>query len=127
MKRLLISEIKEELYLHDLFDDRSFDEAIKQLHEAKEHWHKKYAGAEDIKLSVERAGYDGGYEIYLMVYRYESDKEFEKRKAAAEKAKLAKEERERKAKEKAHKLLLATEAQEKELLKKLQAKYGEVK
>ncbi len=127
MKRLLKAELQEELSMHDLFDGRSFDEAIEQIREAKEHWHKKYADSEDIKLSVEYAGYDGGYELHLMVYRYESDKEFEKRKAAAEKAKLAKQERERKAKEKAHKLLLATEAEEKALLKELQAKYGEVK
>lgn len=127
MKRLVKAELQEELSLHDLFDGRSFDEAIEQIREAKEHCHKKYADAEDIKLSVEYAGYDGGYELRLMVYRYESDKEFEKRKAAAEKAKLAKQERERKAKEKAQALLLASEADEKELFKKLQAKYGEVK
>ena len=127
MERKLIKEQKEEISLYSLLDGQSFDGAIEELKELEQHFKKKYPKAIKLYLDISSYGYDGGVECYLMVERLEYDSEFTKRVASAEKAKLAKEERQRKAEEKARALILDTEAKEKELLKQLQAKYGVVK
>ena len=124
MKRKIVKEYGWDFSLYDLLDSQSFDEAMANLAKAKEDWYAKYPDAVSIKFEI--SGDDAGY-CSMVIERWESDKEFEKRKRADEKAKLAKVEREQKAIEKAKKMLLESEAREKELLKQLQAKYGVVK
>jgi hypothetical protein len=127
MKRKTVIEQGPEIDLYGLLDFETFDGAIAQLEREKEMYLLRYADAISIKFSVISAGYDGGVECRLVIERWETDIEFEKRKFKADKAKRAAAGRAQKAKQKAQKLLLATEAQEKALLKELQAKYGEVK
>lgn len=126
MKRLIKADLREEISLIDLLDGYTFDEAIARLADQKQYWHEKYADAVEIKLDASYAGHDGGIELRLMVYRTETDKEFDMRKKIAQRARAAARERDRRAKEKALALLTATEAEEKALLKQLQAKYGDV-
>ena len=77
-----------------------------------------------VKFEVEHYGYDGGVEYYWRIYRPETDKEYNARlkKEAAAKAKANAIKRAKK--EKALKTALATEAEERELMSKLMAKYG---
>ena len=77
-----------------------------------------------VVFTSEWAGYDGGSEIVANFYRMETDKEYQARLAeiaAKEEAKrLKKEAKQAKALAK----VLADEQSERELLAKLQAKYG---
>lgn len=108
---------------YDLFDGRSFDEAIDKIAEQRYYYAEKYQHALKIYFSTEY--YDnGGESIQVMIDRMETDKEMEKRleqeRKAKEKRKAAKQRKEQKTKE----AILANEKLEKDMLKHLLAKHG---
>lgn len=103
----------------DAFDKKTIDEAILSLEEFK----KKLKEGERGELSVDYCGHDGGMEVELHIYRMETDKEFKERLSKEEKdrqkAKLARE----KQKEKARKILMENELEEKKEYERLKAKF----
>ena len=62
----------------DIFEGY-FDEIIDNLKELKEKYHSKLPVDHWCKLEWEYYGYDGGKELYLNFYRYETDEEFKSR------------------------------------------------
>lgn len=118
-EKLEVFARSESLYLMDAFDKKTIDEAILSLEEFK----KKLKEGERGELSVDYCGHDGGMEVELHIYRMETDKEFKERLSKEEKdrqkAKLARE----KQKEKARKILMENELEEKKEYERLKAKF----
>ena len=122
-KRVL--DRKDQLSIDDLFDGRSLYDVIIELQEMLHDYEEEiFTHDKDIKCSVERYGYDGGLDIYVNVYRWERDGEYNKRIASeAKKREAARKAKETK-KAKALATALTTEQEERALLAKLQEKYG---
>jgi hypothetical protein len=123
MSRKMVSERVGWFDDYDLFNGRSFDEAIDRLADQRDLYAEKYQHALKIYFSAEYYN-DGSEYIQIMIDRLETDKEMEKRleqeRKAKEKRKLAKHRKEEKIKEE----LSANEKLEKEVLKQLIEKYG---
>lgn len=119
--KLRVLDRKEYVSIYDLLDGRDFTDVKAELDrlEAK----VQYGQGEEAKFEVEGYGYDGGVELYLNIYRDETDAEYDRRSAkeaaAKEKARLA---RERK-KERARKTLMESEAAERAEYERLRAKF----
>lgn len=121
---------RKDVSVDEIFDGRSFDEAIQCLRSIEAGLARRMAvpGIEyDVRFKTDHWGYDGGMDLCVEVYRRETDQEFAERlaeeaeKAAARKAKN--ERRKARADERARKQLLATEADERALLEQLKKKY----
>ena len=79
----------------------------------------------EVVFQAEYEGYDGGYEVYANVYRWETMKEYNKRiEQEAEKKERARKSAETK-KAKALAKAMLSEADERALYKKLHEKFGE--
>ena len=125
MAKKRVLDRRDQIDIFDLFDGRSIDDVIidlqNRLHDYEE---EIFTHDKEVKFDVDHYGYDGGLELYVQVMRWETEKEYAKRtdkeKAAKEKARKARETKKARALAKA----LTTEAEERELLAKLQAKYG---
>lgn len=123
MERNLIFVKQECLHIGDLFDNKSVDEVISELHDIEQ----KLISESDPSVKYEyKFSVEPDYEyteIYLNQYRYETDAEYqlrlEKNKKAKAKARAARE----RLKEKLRKELMATEAAEFAEYKRLQAKF----
>lgn len=119
--KVRVLDRKEYVSIYDLLDGRDFTDVKAELDrlEAK----VQYGQGEEAKFEVEGYGYDGGVELYLNIYRDETDAEYDRRSAkeaaAKEKARLA---RERK-KERARKTLMESEAAERAEYERLRAKF----
>lgn len=117
--KLRVLDRKEYVSIYDLLGGRDFTDVKAELDrlEAK----VQYGQGEEAKFEVD--GYDGGVELYLNIYRDETDAEYDRRSAkeaaAKEKARLA---RERK-KERARKTLMESEAAERAEYERLRAKF----
>ena len=116
----------EYMSLHDMFDNATPEEAITNVQKYLQPFAVRAAKKDvEVKLWVQGCGYDGGYEVEVRSYRWETDKEYKtriaKEEAAAEKKRVAAEKRKARALEKA----LATEAEERALFEQLKAKFGE--
>ena len=119
--RLRVVDRKEYVSLFDLLDGKEFFDVKEGLDRLEQQ--VNYGSGEEAKFVVEPYGYDGGVELYLEVYRDETDAEYNKRMEkeakAKEKARLARE----KKKERARQMLMATEAAEREEYERLRAKF----
>jgi len=125
MAKKRIVERRDPVYISDLFDGRSLDDVVLELHSlARKYEPEILVHDKDIKFETQYYGYDGGIELYVCVRRWETDQEYAKRMdreaAARERARKVKETKKAKALAKA----LTTEQEERELLAKLQEKYG---
>lgn len=106
----------------------SFDDVILKLQKLREQYVKYESQGCQIFFDVEYYGYDGGSDVYVIVDRPETDKEYEKRLAEeAEEARikaLRKAERDAKKLAKAQAIISETEEQERAEYERLKAKYG---
>lgn len=120
-KRVL--DRKEYVSLFDLLDGKEFFDVKEGLDRLEQQ--VDFGSGEEAKFVVEPYGYDGGVELYLEVYRDETDAEYNKRMEkeakAKEKARLARE----KKKEKARQVLMESEAAERAEYERLREKFGE--
>ena len=124
--RLRILDRRDQVHLDDLFHQRSLEDVILELHKLHKNYEAEvFSHDKHIEFEVDHYGYDGGVELYVRVSRWETDGEYSNRLAREEKLR----ETARKAKEtkkaKALAQALTTEQEERELLAKLQAKYGD--
>lgn len=75
--------------LSDMLGDQSIEMTIDYLQRMKEIYVKDYHI--DAKFEMQPYGYDGGFDIYLILYREETDSEYQDR---LEKEKIAQEKKE---------------------------------
>ena len=118
-------ERREQIDVYELFDNQSLDDVVLKVHSlARKYEAEVLTYDKEVKTETEHYGYDGGMEVYAAIYRWETDEEYDKRlsqeAAAKERARKAKETKKAKALAQA----LTTEQEERELLAKLQEKYG---
>lgn len=82
MKKKIFVEDKKRLYIEDIFEDTSPDEAINKLIQFCD----KFKEKQDCKFTIDY-GYEGCIEIYLTYKRVETDDEYKKRLKKEQKAK----------------------------------------
>ena len=120
-ERQRVLDRREYISLFDLLDGGDFFNVKEKLDKLEAT--VDYGRGEEAKFNVEPYGYDGGVELYLEVYREETEAEYNKRMAknaaAKEKARLARE----KKKEKARQVLMASEEAELAEYIRLRAKF----
>ena len=119
--RQRVVDRREYVSLFDLLDGKEFFDVKEGLDKLEKQI--AYERGEEAKFVVEPYGYDGGVELYLEVYRDETDAEYDRRldkeAKAKEKARKARETK----KERARQMLMATEAAEREEYERLRAKF----
>ena len=117
--RQRVVDRKEYVSLFDLLDGRDFFSVKEELDRLEQQ--VNYGSGEEAKFVVEPYGYDGGVELYLEVYRDETDAEYNRRldKEAKAKARKARETK----KERARKELMESEAAERAEYERLRAKF----
>ena len=125
MTKKRVLDRRDEVYINDLFDGRSIDDVVLDLHSLAQRYAPEILGQDkEVRFETEYYGYDGGMNLYVRVMRWETDKEYAKRSereaAAREKARKVRETKKARALAQA----LTTEAEERALLAKLQQKYG---
>ena len=125
MTKKRVLDRRDPIEISDLFDGRSLDDVVLELHSLAKRYEPEILGLDkEVKFETEYYGYDGGLTLCIRVMRWENDREYTKRlaqeAAAKERARKAKETKKAKALAKA----LTTEQEERELLAKLQEKYG---
>ena len=120
-ERQRVVDRKEYVSLFDLLDGKDFFDVKEWIDKLEKQ--VNYSCGEEAKFVVEPYGYDGGVELYMEVYRDETDAEYNKRlekeAKAQEKARLARE----KKKERARKELMESEAAERAEYERLRAKF----
>ena len=125
MTKKRVLDRRDEVYINDLFDGRSIDDVVLDLHSLAQRYAPEILGQDkEVRFETEYYGYDGGMNLYVRVMRWETDREYAKRSereaAAREKARKVRETKKARALAQA----LTTEAEERALLAKLQQKYG---
>ena len=125
MTKKRVLDRRDEVYINDLFDGRSIDDVVLDLHSLAQRYAPEILGQDkEVRFETEYYGYDGGMNLYVRVMRWETDKEYAKRSereaAAREKARKVRETKKARALAQA----LTTEAEERALLAQLQKKYG---
>ena len=125
MTKKRVLDRRDPVYISDLFDGRAIDDVILELQSMLHKYEEEiFTRDKEVKFETEYYGYDGGMEVYAAVYRWETDKEYNKRlvqeEAVKERARKARETKKAKALAQA----LTTEAEERALLARLQEKYG---
>lgn len=122
-ERLRVVDRREYVSLFDLLDEGDFFDVKEKLDKLEAT--VDYGGGEEAKFKVEPYGYDGGVELYMEIYRDETDAEYDKRMEKTAKAKeKARKARETK-KERARKVLMESEAAERAEYERLREKFGE--
>ena len=122
-ERLRVVDRKEYVSLFDLLDEDAFFDVKQKLDKLEAM--VDYGRGEEAKFKVEPYGYDGGVELYLEIYRDETDAEYDKRMEKNAKAKeKARKARETK-KERARAVLMESEAAERAEYERLRAKFEE--
>lgn len=122
-ERLRVVDRKEYVSLFDLLDEDDFFDVKQKLDKLEAM--VDYGRGEEAKFKVEPYGYDGGVELYLEIYRDETDAEYDKRMEKNAKAKeKARKARETK-KERARAVLMESEAAERAEYERLRAKFEE--
>lgn len=125
MAKKRVLDRRDEVYINDLFDGRSFDDVILELQSMLHRYEEEiFTRDKEVKFETEHYGYDGGMNLYVRVQRWETDKEYGKRQAReqAAKDKAAKARATKKAKALAQ--ALTTEQEERALFEKLKKKFG---
>jgi len=123
MSKKMVTERVDWFDDYELFDGRSFDEAIDKIAAQRDLYAEKYKHALKIYFSAEYHN-DGTEGIQVMIDRLETDKEMEKRLETAKKSKEKLKAARQLKKQRSYEALLANEKQEKEVLKHLITKYG---
>jgi len=123
-KRVL--DRREEVFINDLFDGRAIDDVIIDLQSMLHRYEEEiFTHDKEVKFETEYYGYDGGMNLYVRVDRWETDREYDRRRAreqaARDKAKKARETK----KARALAVAVASEEEERALFEKLKAKFGE--
>ena len=126
MSKKRVLDRREEVYINDLFDGRAIDDVILDLQSMLHRYEEEiFTHDKEVKFETEYYGYDGGMNLYVHVLRWETDREYEKRRAreqaARDKAKKARETK----KARALAVAVASEEEERALFEKLKAKFGE--
>jgi hypothetical protein len=129
-KKLLIKCKSCNVDIESVFYDGKKDEGV-TIEESKVNMEKLFAELEikaaqydGHKIRVESYGYEGGWGVEMILYRWETDKEYNKRIEKEEKERRAKAERARRRKLKLQDELQKAQDEEKKLLKSLIDKYG---
>ena len=125
MAKKRVLDRRDEVYINDLFDGRSFDDVILELQSMLHRYEEEiFTRDKEVKFETEHYGYDGGMNLYVRVQRWETDKEYDKRQAReqAAKDKAAKARATKKAKALAQ--ALTSEQEERALFEKLKKKFG---
>lgn len=124
-KKKRVLDRRDQVFINDLFDGRPIDDVILDLQSMLHKYEEEiFTHNKEVRFETEHYGYDGGLELYVRVERWETDREYEKRQAReqAAKDKAAKARATKKARALAQ--ALTTEQEERELLARLQEKYG---
>ena len=126
MSKKRVLDRREEVYINDLFDGRAIDDVILDLQSMMHRYEEEiFTHDKEVKFETEYYGYDGGINLYVRVERWETDREYEKRRAREQAAKdKARKARETK-KARALAVAVASEEEERALFEKLKAKFGE--
>ena len=126
MSKKRVLDRREEVYINDLFDGRAIDDVILDLQSMLHRYEEEiFTHDKEVKFETEYYGYDGGINLYVRVERWETDREYEKRRAREQAAKdKARKARETK-KARALAVAVASEEEERALFEKLKAKFGE--
>lgn len=130
--RKIVRERRLDIDLHDMFAGKTLDDVRTTLNALAYQLEREtvYYGHPP-RFAVEPYGYDGGFDLYLDVYRDESDHEYAMRMADEEKARQKKEQARLKRqetaqailKEAAKGILMANEAAERAEYERLKAKF----
>lgn len=131
--RLRIRDFSKEMCVYDTFDGVSIDVAIERLMNLRDTYEKRII-EEDllVNFEVEENGWDGGVGMTIVGYRWETDKELEKRQARydteqekQEKKRLARERRLVTMEKKKAAKAAVIEAEERAEYERLRAKFGD--
>ena len=126
MSKKRVLDRREEVYINDLFDGRAIDDVILDLQSMLHRYEEEiFTHDKEVKFETEYYGYDGGINLYVRVDRWETDREYDRRRAreqaARDKARKARETK----KARALAVAVASEEEERALFEKLKAKFGE--
>ena len=126
MSKKRVLDRREEVYINDLFDGRDIDDVIIDLQSMLHRYEEEiFTHDKEVRFETEYYGYDGGINLYVRVERWETDREYDRRRAreqaARDKAKKARETK----KARALAVAVASEEEERALFEKLKAKFGE--
>ena len=126
MSKKRVLDRREEVYINDLFDGRDIDDVIIDLQSMLHRYEEEiFTHDKEVRFETEYYGYDGGMNLYVRVDRWETDREYEKRRAREQAAK----DKARKAREtkqaRALAVAVASEEEERALFEKMKAKFGE--
>ena len=126
MSKKRVLDRREEVYINDLFDGRAIDDVILDLQSMMHRYEEEiFTHDKEVKFETEYYGYDGGMNLYVRVERWETDREYDRRRAREQAAKdKARKARETK-KARALAVAVASEEEERALFEKLKAKFGE--
>lgn len=125
MSKKRVLDRREEVYINDLFDGRDIDDVIIDLQSMLHRYEEEiFTHDKEVRFETEYYGYDGGINLYVRVERWETDREYEKRQAREQAAKDRAAKTQATKKARALKQALSTEQEERELLARLQEKYG---
>jgi hypothetical protein len=122
--RLRVKDRSIPIDVYELFEGMTLDDVrdnLERLHAQLEP--ELINQGHTTSFRTEYYGYDGGFDLYLDVFRDENDVEYGVRIARAEKAKQRKMQARLKKEEKARQTLMATEAQERAEFERLKAKF----
>ena len=126
MSKKRVLDRREEVYINDLFDGRDIDDVIIDLQSMLHRYEEEiFTHDKEVRFETEYYGYDGGINLYVRVERWETDREYDRRRAREQAARdRAKQARETK-KARALAVAVASEEEERALFEKLKAKFGE--
>lgn len=85
-EKLRVFDYRDEISIDELFDGRTFDEVQLRLRELAAQYEERILSEDcEVKFDVSHYGYDGGKDLYVDVYRWETDKEYKARMDADKK------------------------------------------
>ena len=107
-------------------DGCTLDQAANMILETKERLAKKYPNYIEFSFDYHYSGYDGGYDINIVVRRFENDKENNARIKREQEEKEKKRAAKERSEQKARVVLMKTEANERKLLQELLERYPDM-
>lgn len=79
-EKLRVFDYRDEISIDELFDGRTFDEVQLRLRELAAQYEERILSEDcEAKFDVSHYGYDGGLELYVDVYRWETNEEHQAR------------------------------------------------
>ena len=124
MTKKRVLDRRDQVFIDDLLDGRTINDVILELQSMLHRYEEEiFTRDKEVRFETDHYGYDGGIELYVCVQRWETDKEYAKRRereaAAKERARKARETK----KAKALATALSTEQEERALFEKLRKKF----